>query len=53
MPGWCESTENIREFNDLPENAKLYVHKIEEILNVPVKWIGVGKARESIITIHD
>jgi len=52
MPGWLTCTENVREFSDLPENAKLYVEKVEEILNIPVKWIGVGKGRESIITIH-
>nr|CAH7746240.1 unnamed protein product [Callosobruchus chinensis] len=38
MPGWNTSTENVREFADLPENAKNYVNKIEEILNVPGKW---------------
>nr|CAI5825106.1 unnamed protein product [Callosobruchus analis] len=53
MPGWNTSTEDVREFADLPDNAKNYVNKIEEVLNVPVKWIGVGKGRESIITIHD
>ncbi|KAJ8974443.1 hypothetical protein NQ317_000220 [Molorchus minor] len=53
MPGWQECTENIREFKDLPENAKHYINKIEELVNVPVKWIGVGKGRESIITIND
>lgn len=53
VPGWQKSTEDVREFGDLPENAKQYVNKIEELLNVPVKWIGVGKGRESIITIHE
>jgi adenylosuccinate synthase len=51
LPGWKTSTENVRKFNDLPENAKKYVEKIEQLLSVPVKWIGVGKGRESIITI--
>ncbi|CAH2003624.1 unnamed protein product [Acanthoscelides obtectus] len=53
MPGWKTSTEGVREFKDLPENAKNYINKVEELLSVPVKWIGVGKGRESIITIHD
>ncbi|CAH1365313.1 unnamed protein product [Tenebrio molitor] len=51
LPGWKTSTENVRKFNDLPENAKKYVEKIEQLISVPVKWIGVGKGRESIITI--
>ncbi|CAG9860168.1 unnamed protein product [Phyllotreta striolata] len=53
MPGWKKSTEDVREFGDLPPEAKNYVNKIEELLNVPVKWIGVGKSRDSIITIQD
>ncbi|XP_018562865.1 adenylosuccinate synthetase isoform X2 [Anoplophora glabripennis] len=52
MPGWQTSTEDVRQFKDLPDNAKRYVNKIEDLLNVPVKWIGVGKGRESIITIE-
>lgn len=52
MPGWQICTENIREFDNLPTNARHYVEKIEELLEVPVKWIGVGKGRESIITIQ-
>ncbi|GLV43319.1 Adenylosuccinate Synthetase [Carabus blaptoides fortunei] len=52
MPGWTTSTENVREYSDLPENAKNYIEKIEELLDVPVKWIGVGKGRESIITVY-
>lgn len=35
MPGWKTSTEEVREFKDLPENAKNYVKKIEELLDVP------------------
>lgn len=49
MEGWQESTEHVRDFTKLPDNAKAYVRKIEELLDVPVKWIGVGKGRESII----
>lgn len=35
MPGWQTSTEEVREFSDLPQNAKNYILKIEEILDVP------------------
>lgn len=39
MPGWNTSTENVREYSDLPENAKNYIEKIEELLDVPGKII--------------
>lgn len=37
MPGWQTCTEGVRTFNDLPLNARKYVEKIEEILEVPGK----------------
>ena len=35
LPGWCTSTENIRQFENLPDKAREYIHKIEELLEVP------------------
>lgn len=52
LPGWQQSTEGVRTFADLPANAQKYVRFIETQLGVPVKWVGVGKGRESIIKIH-
>ncbi|XP_037759570.1 adenylosuccinate synthetase isozyme 2 isoform X1 [Chelonia mydas] len=51
LPGWQCSTEQARSFADLPPQAQSYVHFIEHYLGVPVKWVGVGKFRESIIKI--
>lgn len=31
---------------DLPENAKKYLNRIEEFINVPIKFIGTGAGRE-------
>lgn len=51
LPGWQQSTESVRNFNELPINAQNYVRHIEQFLDVPVKWVGVGKGRESIINV--
>uniref|UniRef100_A0A8C6V189 Adenylosuccinate synthetase n=1 Tax=Neogobius melanostomus TaxID=47308 RepID=A0A8C6V189_9GOBI len=51
LPGWNSDTSAARRFEDLPENAQKYVLYIEEHLGVPVKWIGVGKSRESMIQL--
>lgn len=51
LPGWCCSTEEARTFEDLPSQAQNYIHFIEEFLQVPVKWVGVGKSRESMIKL--
>ncbi|XP_003745529.1 adenylosuccinate synthetase [Galendromus occidentalis] len=51
MPGWKESTENCRTFDELPQNAKNYILKCESLLGVRVQYIGVGKSRADIIKV--
>ena len=34
---------------ELPENAKKYLNRIEEIVKVPIKFIGTGAGREAMI----
>lgn len=50
LPGWKESIADCREWESLPVNAKKYVERVEEILGVAVEWIGVGAARDAMIT---
>ena len=49
MPGWKTSTTGIKEYQDLPENAKRYIEFIEQQVNVKVKYIGTGPGREDMI----
>uniref|UniRef100_A0A2C9JK06 Adenylosuccinate synthetase n=1 Tax=Biomphalaria glabrata TaxID=6526 RepID=A0A2C9JK06_BIOGL len=51
LPGWKVSTEDARKFSDLPTNAQNYINTIKDFLGVPVKWVGVGRDRSSIIAI--
>ncbi|XP_060099623.1 adenylosuccinate synthetase isozyme 2 isoform X2 [Heteronotia binoei] len=51
LPGWNRDISNARTFDDLPVHAQNYVRFIEMELGVPVKWIGVGKSRESMIRL--
>ncbi|MFW5980525.1 MAG: adenylosuccinate synthase [Halanaerobiaceae bacterium] len=48
-PGWEEDISDIREFKDLPENAREYVEKIEDYIGVPIIVIGVGPKRKEAI----
>ncbi|KAH9484508.1 Adenylosuccinate synthetase 1 [Psilocybe cubensis] len=50
LPGWETSIEEITTFDALPENCKKYIKFIEDFMKVPVKWIGVGPGRESMVT---
>lgn len=47
--GWESSTENIRTWEELPEKCREYVLFIESFIQVPIRWIGVGPERESLI----
>jgi adenylosuccinate synthase len=40
---------NIKKREDLPENAKKYLNRIEEVLECPIKFIGTGAGRENLI----
>lgn len=50
MPGWKEDISTARKISDLPENARNYVAKIEELLGCPVEFVGVGMNREQMAT---
>ena len=44
-----EDISHARKFNQLPKNAKKYIKRVEEIINVPVTIISVGPKREETI----
>ena len=50
MPGWKESLQEVTSWDALPENAQKYVLRLEELLECPIKYIGVGKRRIQLIT---
>mmetsp|Transcript_7846 Transcript_7846/g.11208 ORF Transcript_7846/g.11208 Transcript_7846/m.11208 type:complete len:530 (+) Transcript_7846:106-1695(+) len=45
MPGWTEDISKCEKFEDLPMNAQRYVLRVQELLGVPIRWIGVGPNR--------
>lgn len=53
MPGWKEDITGVKNFDDLPANAKAYVQKLEELTGVPVGMISVGPDREQTIIVDN
>ena len=53
MPGWSESTEGAQCYDDLPEAAKNFIKKIEEVSGVPVDIISTGPDRKETIILND
>jgi adenylosuccinate synthase len=53
MPGWSTLTRGLRRFADLPESARRYVARLEEVSGVPVAIISTGSERDDTIVRHD
>ena len=53
IAGWTEPTEGVRRFADLPENAKRYIKRLEEVSGVPVALVSTGSDRYDTILRDD
>lgn len=48
-PGWNADTTGARVYADLPANAQAYLERISGHLGAPIRYVGVGPAREQLI----
>ncbi|WP_435980249.1 adenylosuccinate synthase [Psychrobacter sp. DM4] len=53
LQGWSESTVGITNYDDLPENAKIYIKRIEALIDCPIDIISTGPDREETIVLRD
>jgi adenylosuccinate synthase len=51
MPTWNEEITEVRKYGDLPQNAKLYLAKIEELTETKISHISVGPDRTQTIEL--
>lgn len=49
LDGWTDDITNVKKFEDLPQNAKKYVERIEELTGINASIISVGPGREKTI----
>jgi adenylosuccinate synthase len=49
LPGWNEDIIEAKKWEDLPENARRYVTRLEELCGVSIKIVSVGPDREQTI----
>ncbi len=52
MPGWSQSTVGIQNIDQLPQQAKDFVKKIEQVTGVPIDIISTGPDRNETIVLH-
>ena len=51
--GWKSSTEGFRNMEELPENAKVYIHALEDFIECKISSISTSPEREDTILIED
>lgn len=49
LPGWQQSTTNARSIADLPKQARTYLDRLSELVNVPIHSVGIGPNREQML----
>ena len=49
MEGWTDSTIGVTQYEELPENARLYLQRIEDVTGVPVALVSTSPDRDHTI----
>ncbi|MDH3328980.1 MAG: adenylosuccinate synthase [Desulfobulbaceae bacterium] len=53
MAGWSEDISNVRQFEDLPREARDYIKRIEDISEVESAIVSVGPDREETLLLRN
>jgi len=53
LRGWNTPTTGVRRWEDLPEAAKAYLRRLEELVDVPIVIVSVGPERDATIVTED
>ncbi len=49
LDGWNEKIDGIKDYDDLPKNARIYLEKIEKLTGLKIFMVSTGPDRESTI----
>ncbi|MFC3122842.1 adenylosuccinate synthase [Agaribacter flavus] len=52
MPGWSDETFGVQNYNALPEAAKNYIKRLEELTGVPIDIISTGPDRNETMVLR-
>ena len=53
FPGWKSQTQGIRNLKDLPDNAKRYIHALEDFIGARISSISTSPERDDTILVED
>ena len=51
--GWKSSTKGIKNFNELPKNAKIYISELEKFIETKISSISTSPERKDTILIEN
>ena len=52
FPGWNESTFGVKSWDALPEAARVYLKRVEEVVGIPIDMISTGPDRDETILLR-
>jgi adenylosuccinate synthase len=53
LPGWKENISTIRTYDELPQNTKNYLKRIEELTETKIDIVSGGPGREETIILNN
>jgi len=52
MDGWSETSEGVRNYDQLPANARAYLDRMSELTGLPINIVSTGAEREDTIVLQ-
>jgi adenylosuccinate synthase len=53
LPGWPEDISGIKNFDDLPQNVKNYLKRIEALIDTPISIVSVSPERDATMVLSN
>jgi adenylosuccinate synthase len=53
MPGWHGTTAGITDYDQLPDNAKAYINRLQELVGVKITILSTGAERDETIVLEN
>jgi adenylosuccinate synthase len=53
LPGWKQSTVGITRYEDLPDNARSYIERLQVLVGIPITIVSTGPDRDQTIVLQN
>ena len=52
LPGWGDDITGVRQYEELPAEARSYIEYIQDAVGVPIGWVSVGPERTQLVEVQ-